>query len=88
MAHKWAHWLHDACLLELMSKGQNQWWPTSGQVGYTTRATQAPPTLQSKGQNRQWPVSGQIGNLTHAVPGVPIASGRETKQAMAHMWVD
>ena len=40
VAHKWADWLHNPCRLggspTLQSGGQNQKWPTSGQIGYIT----------------------------------------------------
>ena len=55
----------------LQSGGQNQKWPTSGQIGY-------------RGQNQKSPTSGQIGYLTPAVSGIPTASQRGAKSEVAH----
>ena len=44
------------------------------------------PTLQSGGQNQRWPTSGLGGYMTPAAWGVPNASERGTKSAVAHTW--
>ena len=85
----------------LQSGGQNQKWPTSGQIGYLTPAVlgMAPPLrssplpygsppLQSGGQNQKWPTSGQIGYLTPAVSGSPTASEMGAKSEVAHKWAN
>ena len=70
----------------LQSGGQNQKWPTSGQIGYLTPAVSGIPPLQSGGQNQKWPTSGQIGYLTPAVSGIPAAAQRGAKSEVAHKW--
>ena len=58
VAHKWADWLHNPCRLgspTLQSGGQNQKWPTSGQIGYITPAVWGSPTLRSREANQQNP---------------------------------
>ena len=40
------------------------------------------------GQIQKWRTSGQIGYITPAVLGVPNASERGTKSAVAHKWAD
>ena len=64
----------------LQSRGQNQKWPTSGQIGYLTPAVSGIPTASERGgQNQKWPTSGQSGYLTLAVSGIPTASERGAK---------
>ena len=47
--------------------GQNQQWPTSGQIGYITFAVWGGcPTIHSRGQNQRWCTNGQIGYITSA----------------------
>ena len=80
----------------LQSGGQNQKWPTSGQIGYLTPAVsgipvaseRGSPPLQSGGQNQNWPTSGQIGYLTPAVSGIPAAAERGAKSELAHKWAN
>ena len=71
----------------LQSGGQNQKWPTSGQIGYLTPAVLGIPTAAERGgQNQKWPTSGQIGYLTPAVSGSPTAAERGAKSEVAHKW--
>ena len=83
----------------LQSGGQNQKWPTSGQIGYLTPAVSGIPTAaerptrgklanQRRGQNQKWPTSGQIGYLTPAVSGIPTAAERGAKSEVAHKWAN
>ena len=53
VAHKWANWLPHPCRIgephRLQSGGQNQKWPTSGQIGYLTPAVSGSPTASERG---------------------------------------
>ena len=53
MAHKWANWLPHPCRIgephHHQSGGQNQKWPTSGQIGYLTPAVSGSPTASERG---------------------------------------
>ena len=72
----------------LQSGGQNQEWPTSGQIGYLTQPYRRSPPLQSGGQNQKWPTSGQSGYLTPAASGIPTAAERGAKSEVAHKWAN
>ena len=90
VAHKWARWLHYPCHLggpyHFTTGGQNRWWPTSAQGGYTTPAAWGSPPLQSGAQNQRWPTSGQGGYSTPAALGIPSASEPGAKLEVAHKW--
>ena len=65
------------CSPTLQSEGQNQQWPTCGQIQFSSSLpSRGLPTLQSRGQNQQWPACGQMGFITLALRGVPNASQR------------
>ena len=53
VAHKWAKWLPHPCRIgephRFRSGGQNQKWPTSGQIGYLTPAVSGSPTASERG---------------------------------------
>ena len=49
VAHKWANWLPHPCCIGDPSGGQNQKWPTSGQIGYLTPAVSGIPTAPARG---------------------------------------
>ena len=49
VAHKWANWLPHPCRIGIPSGGQNQKWPTSGQIGYLTPAVSGIPTASEQG---------------------------------------
>ena len=53
VAHKWANWLPHPCHIgdphRMHSVGQNQKWPTSGQIGYLTPAVSGIPTASERG---------------------------------------
>ena len=57
MAHKWANWLPHPCRIgephRLRAGGQNQKWPTSGQIGYLTPAISGSPTASERGANSE-----------------------------------
>ena len=89
--HNWANWLPHPSYRgapPLQSGGQNQKWPTSGQIGTSPVPYWRVPPLQSGGQNQKWPISGQIGYLTPAVSGIPTASERGAKSEVAHKWAN
>ena len=92
LAHKWRDWLHHPCHLggpqrfkagDKFSNG-----PQVGTLATSPMPSGGSPTLQSGGQNQQWPTSAQIGYISLAVLGVPKASKRGTKSALAHKWID
>ena len=53
VAHKWANWLPHPCRIgephRHQNGGQNQKWPTSGQIGYLTPAVSGSPTASERG---------------------------------------
>ena len=49
VAHKWANWLPHPCRIGIPSGGQNQKWPTSGQIGYLTPAVSGIPAALARG---------------------------------------
>ena len=53
VAHKWANWLPHPCRIgephRLRAGGQNQKWPTSGQIGYLTPTVSGSPTASERG---------------------------------------
>ena len=53
VAHKWAKWLPHPCRIgephRCRAGGQNQKWPTSGQIGYLTTAVSGIPTAAERG---------------------------------------
>ena len=53
VAHKWANWLPHPCRIgephSCTAGGQNQKWPTSGQLGYLTHAVSGSPTASERG---------------------------------------
>ena len=53
VAHKWAKWLPHPCRIgephRFKAGGQNQKWPTSGQIGYLTPAVSGIPTASERG---------------------------------------
>ena len=67
----------------LQSGGQNQKWPTSGQIGYLTPAVSGIPAAGERGAGQKWPTSGQTGYLTPATSGIPAASKRGAKSEMS-----
>ena len=88
VAHKWANWLPHPCRIGIPSGGQNQKWPTSGQIGTSPLLYRGSPPLERGGQNQKWPTSGQIGYLTPAVSGISAASERGAKSEVAHKWAN
>ena len=72
----------------LQSGGQNQKWPTCGQIGYLTAAVSGIPSTSERGINQKWPTSGQSGYLTPAVLGSAHASERGAKSEVAHKWAN
>ena len=52
VAHKWANWLPHPCRIgdpHRQRGGQNQKWPTSGQIGYLTPAVSGIPAASERG---------------------------------------
>ena len=92
MAHKCADWLHHPHRLggpqrfkagDKISTG-----PQVERLATSPVPSWGSPTLQSGIKNQQWPRLGQIGYISLAILGVPNASKRGTKSAMAHKWAD
>ena len=88
VAHKWARWLHNPCLLGGPSRfragGRIRGGPDLGKVATSPLPTGGSPPLQSGGQNRRWPTSGQGGYITPAVWGFPTPSERGAESEVAH----
>ena len=84
VAHKWANWLPHPCRIgdpHRCKWGQNQKWPTSGQMVTSPLPYRGSPPLQSGGQNQKWPTRGQIGYLTPAYRGSPpLQSGGQNQK--------
>ena len=86
VAHKWANWLPHPLPYRgsppLQSGGQNQKWPTSGQIGYLTPAVLGIPTACTAwGKIRSGP---QVGKLaTSPLPyrgSPPVQSGGQNQK--------
>ena len=70
VAHKWAEVLHHPCVLGgPQTRGQGQWWPTSGRKCYITPAFSGVP--KTRGRSQWWPTSGRKCYITPAFSGVP-----------------
>ena len=74
------------------SGGQNQKWPTSGQIGYLTPAESGSPTASERGAKSEvvhkWANWLPHPYLTPAVSGSPTASERGAKSEVAHKWAN
>ena len=57
-----------------------------GKVATPPLPSRGSPPLQSEGGNQEWPTCGQSGYVTPAVSGIPTASKRGAKSAVAHLW--
>ena len=78
--------------------GQNQKWPTSGQIGYLTPAVSGIPTAAERGAKskvaHKWanwlphPCRGRNGYLNPAVSGSPTAAQPGVKLEVAHKWAN
>ena len=66
--------------------GQNQKWPTFGEVAIKPLTPRGSSLLQIGGQNQNWPTCGQGGYVTPAASGIPSASERGAKSEVAHLW--
>ena len=86
VAHKWANWLPHPCRIgdpHRCKWGQNQKWPTSGQIGYLTPAVSGIPTAAERGAKSEvahkwanWlPHPCRIGDPHHCRAGGKIRSG-------------
>ena len=53
---------------------------------YPCRLGDSTSPLQSGGQNQKWPTCEQNGYVIFAVSGIPTASERGAKSAVAHLW--
>ena len=90
LAHKWADSpLHPCHLgvpqcLKMENKITNGP-PTSGQIGYVTRASKGSPMPLSGGQNQQWPTSGWVSYVT---PTLRILSPAKVRRGLPrrHGW--
>ena len=72
----------------LQSGGQNQKWPTSGQIGYLSPAVSGIPTTSERGAKSE--VAHKWANWLPypAVSGIPTASERGAKSEVAHKWAN
>ena len=72
----------------LQSGGQNQKWPTCGQIGYLTPAVLGSPTASERGAKSE--VAHKWANwLPHPCRiGSPTASERGAKSEVAHLWAN
>ena len=80
MAHKWAQWLHQPCLLgapQCVARGENQKWPTSGDSSYITPAFSGIPNAEHGGKNQKEPISRHSGYITPAFSGLTNAQQGE-----------
>ena len=76
VAHKWAKWLPHPCRIgephRHQSGGQNQKWPTSGQIGYLTPAVSGSPTAtRAGGKIRSGPQVGKLATSPLPYRGAP-----------------
>ena len=92
VAHMWANWLPQPCRIRdphrFKAGGKIRSGPQVGKLATSPLPYRGSPPLQSGGQNQKWPTSGQIGYLTPAVSGIPAASKRGAKSAVAHKWAN
>ena len=70
----------------LLSRQENQKWPTSGQTGYVIPAVSGIPTTAERGGNQKWPTYRQSAYVTPAVPGIPTSSEPRGKSEVTHQW--
>ena len=70
------------------SGGQNQKWPTSGQIGYLTPAVSGIPTASERGAKSEVAHNWAKWLLTPAVSGIPAASERGATSEVAHKWAN
>ena len=84
VAHKWAEVLHHPCVLGgPQTRGQRQWWPTSGQKCYSTPAFSGVPKQGDK-VNGGLQVGGSATSPLHS-RGSP---NKGTKAMVAHKWAE
>ena len=93
VAHKWANWLPHPCRIgephRHQSGGQNQKWPTSGQIGYLTRAVSGSPTAtRAGGKIRSGPLMGKVATSPLPYRGAPPPPERGAKSEVAHKWAN
>ena len=71
----------------LQSGGQNQKWPTSGQIGYLTPAVSGSPTAAERGGKiRSGPQMGEMATSPLPYRGAPPLQSRGAKSEVAHKW--
>ena len=76
-AHKWARWLHHACLLgdpQCLARGENQKWPTSGHSGCITSTFSWVPNAQHGDKIRNSPQVGTVATSRLSSRGSPMPS--------------
>ena len=93
VAHKWANWLPHPCRIgephRHQSGGQNQKWPTSGQIGYLTPAVSGSPTAtRAGGKIRSGPQVGKVDTSPLPYRGAPPPPERGAKSEVAHKWAN
>ena len=72
----------------MQSGGQNQKWPTSGQIGYLTPAVSASPTASERGAKSEVAHKWAKWLPPPAISGSPTASKRGAKSEVAHKWAN
>ena len=86
VAHKWANWLPHPCRIgephRFRAGGQNQKWPTSGQIGYLTPAVSGSPTAAEQGAKiRSGPQVGKLATSPLPYRGAPpLQSGGQNQK--------
>ena len=84
VAHKWAELLHHPCVLGgPQTRGQSQWWRTSGRKWYITPAFSGVPKQGDKGKGG--PQVGRIATSPLRSRGSP---NKGTKSKVAHKWAE
>ena len=84
VAHKWAEVLHHPCILGgPQTRGQRQWWPTSGRNCYITPAFSVVPKQGDKVKGGQ-----QVGGSATSPLRSRGSPNKRTKSKVAHEWAE
>ena len=84
VAHKWAELLHHPSVLGgPQTRGQNQWWPTSGRKCYITPAFSGVPKQGDKVKGGP-----QVGGIARSPLCSRLSPNKGTKSKVAHEWAE
>ena len=84
VAHKWAKVLHHPCVLGgPPTRGQGQWWPTSGRKCYITPGFSGVPKQGDKGKG-----GSQVGGSATSLIRSRGSPNKGTKSKVAHKWAE